>query len=309
MTDAMTSPGMISARTMASGTPLPGGIVVAIDGSPESIAALDAAAVIAKRRNCPGHVVSVLPQFPSYQITPGLEARMEDVDDVRFQLRETAVQDLLKAGGMGTGWSSDVVMGQTAHAIVSVAQERGADLIVIGRRAHGMLDRILGGETTLQVIRLSPVPVLAVSLDQEGPLSIAAVAVDFSPSSARAAQVALEMLGGSGTLYLVHVEPPVELFPNGFTIPGDVLDPDSIMTWFNNLVLSLHAPEGVTVEPVVLNGKAVPTIIEFAERVGAGMIAAGSHGHAQMEHFLLGGVSTGLVRNARCAVLISPSGD
>lgn len=308
MTGTMTSPRTITARSPEVAASLPGGIVVAVDGSVESVAALNTASIIARRRGCFGHVVSVLPQFPSYQINPGSETRMENVDGVRIRLRDTAVQDLMEAADVGEGWSQEVVVGRPARVIVSIAEERGADLIVIGRRAHGVMDRILGGETTLQVMRLSPIPVLGVPSEIEGLHSIA-VAVDFSPSSARAAQVALEMMNGSGTLYLVHVEPPVELFPLGFTVPDDTLDPANIKTWLQRLVDSLHAPEGVTVEPVVLNGKPVPAIVEFAERVGAGMIAAGSHGHTRMESFFLGGVSTGLVRNARCPVLIAPQGD
>jgi len=265
---------------------LSGGIVVAVDGSTESIAALDTAALIAKRRRCVGHVVSVLPQFPSYRINPGTKARMDNVDELRLRLRDTALMDVLNAVDVGEGWSREVAVGRTAPVIVSIAEERGAELIVIGCRAHGVVDRILGGETTLQVMRLSRIPVLGVPSGLEG-LRRVAVAVDFSPSSEHAAQLALEMLDGSGTLYLVHVEPPVELFPHGFTIPGDILDPGDIKTCFHRLVVRLHAPEGVIVETVTLNGKPVPTVLEFAGHVGAEMVAAGSHGHTRMEPFSL----------------------
>lgn len=308
MTGTMISPRTITAPSPEVAASLPGGIVVAVDGSTESVAALTTASIIAKRRGCLGHVVSVLPQFPSYQLNPGAETRMENVDRVRIRLRDSAVKDLMKAVDVGEGWSNEVVVGRPVRLIVAVAEERGADLIVIGRRAHGAMDRILGGETTLQVMRLSPIPVLGVPLEIDG-LQKIVVAVDFAPSSARAAQGALEMIDGSGTLYLVHVEPPVELFPLGFTVTDDALDPEDIRTRLKGLVDKLHAPQGVTVEPVVLNGKPVPTIIEFADRVGAGMIASGSHGHTRLERFILGGVSTGLVRNARCPVLIAPPGD
>lgn len=298
----------ISAQSWECEPPLPGGIVVAVDGSPESLAALNTASTIAKRSRCLAHVVSVLPLDTAHQIRLRVGSSRDNVDNVRLQLWDAVVRDLMKAANLGEGWSHQAVLGRPAGVIVSVAEARGADLIVMGRREHGMMDRILGGETTLQVIRLSPIPVLGVQSDLEGPRSIAA-AVDFSPPSARAAQVALEMLGGSGTLYLVHVEPPVELFQQASTVPDDMRYPGDIVTWFRRLVHSLHAPEGVIVEPVVLNGKPVPTLIEFAERVGAGMIASGSYGHTRMERFLLGSVSTGLVRNARCPVLVSPPGD
>jgi nucleotide-binding universal stress UspA family protein len=65
-------------------------------------------------------------------------------------------------------------------------------------------------------------------------------------------------------------------------------------------------PPGVLVEPVVLNGTPVAAITEFAERVGADLVATGSHGHSRIDRLLLGSVSTGLVRNAHCAVLVAP---
>jgi nucleotide-binding universal stress UspA family protein len=70
----------------------------------------------------------------------------------------------------------------------------------------------------------------------------------------------------------------------------------------------LPVRNGVLAEPVVLSGNPVHAVTEFAERVGAELIAAGSHGRNKLERFRLGSVSTGLVRDARCSVLIAPQG-
>jgi nucleotide-binding universal stress UspA family protein len=170
------------------------------------------------------------------------------------------------------------------------------------------MDRIVEGETTLQVMRLSPVPVLAVSTGCDNFHGVV-VATDFSAASDRAAKVALELLGKSGTLYAVHVEPPVELLPGGFALVGDARYPGDVVVWFRRFIESLKPPPGIIVETTVLNGKPVPAILEFADRVGASMIAAGSHSFTRVERFLLGSVSTGLVRNAKCPVLVAPAGE
>lgn len=287
---------------------VPCGLVVGVDGSSESLAAFNTAASIARSRRCPLHVVSVIPPFPSYQIDPGAEESKTNVEELRIQLRESSVRDILHAAGAEKEWTYQVVMGRPAKMLTRIAEERGADLILVGSRDHGVMDRIVGGETTLQVMRLSSIPVLAVSGDLEGPHSIV-VATDFSASSVRAAKVAVGLLGKSGTLYLVYVEPPVDLLPEGFTLIGETHYPGDIVVWFRRFIESLRAPAAVIVEPIVLNGKPVPTVLEFAERVGANMIAAGSHGHTRMERFLLGSVSTGLVRNASCPVLVAPAAD
>ncbi|MDO8501832.1 MAG: universal stress protein [Gemmatimonadaceae bacterium] len=287
---------------------VPGGVVVGVDGSPESIAALNSASPIGKARHCPVHVVSVIPPFPSYHLDPGVDASRENVEQLRVQLRDSAIADLLKAADVGTEWSREVVLGRPARMITMAAEKRGASLIVIGRRRHGLMDRILGGETTLQVMRLSSVPVLAVAGEMDTVRTVV-VATDFSPSSVRAARVALDMMGRSGMLYLVFVEPPVPLYPEGFAMPDEVRYPGDVVVWFRRMIEVLKAPPEIIVEPVVLNGKPVQAVVEFAERVGADMIAAGTHGHNRMERFLLGSVSTGLVRNADCAVLVAPAAE
>ena len=287
--------------------PLPSGIVVGVDGSRESIAAFNTAAAIARSRGCALDVVSVIPPFAAYHIDPGVEKVKEDVDDLRAKLRDSALADMMHAGDADAAWTHEVVMGRPARSLVDVALDRGAEMIVVGRRIHGVMDRITGGETTLQVMRLASVPVLAVPSDSDIVTNVV-IATDFSPSSERAAKAALSLIGKSGTMHLVYVEPAVELLPAGFALvqPGH---PRDVVTCFRRLVQTLQAPPNVLVETLVLNGKAVPAIIEFAERVGANLIAAGSHGHAPLERFLLGSVSTGLVRNSACPVLVTPAGE
>lgn len=290
----------------------PGGIVAGVDGSKESIAALETAAAIARARRCPLHVVMVLPPFPSYQVNPGVDRRADDTEQLRVSLKDSELREILESAEPEENWTHEVMVGHPAHDLTSVAEGRGADLLVIGRRPHGAIDRVLGGETTLQVMRMSAVPVLAVGAGLDR-VHTAVVAIDFFPPSIRAARVALELLGTSGTLYLVNVAPPQDLLPNGFSLlgqtnfPGDVKA--SLRSIINELGAHAGAHAGVLVEPVALNGSAVSAIAEFAERVGADLIAAGSRRHSRTERFLLGSVSTGLVRRAHCAVLVVPPSD
>ena len=284
----------------------PCGIVVGVDGSGESVAALNTAAAIARARRATLHVVSVLSPFPSYHIDPGLSESRNNTDELRIQLRSASVRNLMDSAGAEEGWTQEVVMGRPARTITQIAAQRSAELIVVGRREHGLMDRIAGAETSLQVMRLSSVPVLAVSSNLDACHSIV-VATDFSEASTRAAKAAVGLLGRQGTLHLVYVEPPVELLPEGFGLAGDGRYPGDVVQWFRRFIERIKAPAGVFVETTVLNGKPVPTVIEFAERIGADMIAAGSHSQSGFERILLGSVSTGLVRNAACPVLVAPA--
>lgn len=283
----------------------PGGIVVGVDGSTESIEALNAAATIARNKHRCLHAVTVVPPYPSYRITSGVDSSIEDINRIRLGVKNTELSVIMNALEPEEGWSHEVLVGRPARALADLADSRCAELLVLGRHQHGALDRILGGETTLQTMRLSRVPVLAVGTKMMTPKT-ALVAIDFSPGSITAAKEALALLGSSGTLYLAYVEPPAELLPEGFALPSDDRFPGDIAAWFRKLIEQLGDHPGVLIETSVLTGRPVPCILEFAERVGADIIAAGSHGHSRLERFLLGSVSTGLVRNAQCAVLVTP---
>jgi nucleotide-binding universal stress UspA family protein len=308
MTATTTLTGSFSHQSWEYEKPAPGGIVVGVDGSKESIAALNTAAAIARVRGCPVHAVTVIPPFPSYQINPGVDVSRESIEQLRINLRKSELRDIVNCLEPKEDWTTDVMVGRPARELTIAAHDRNADLIIVGRSIHGIMDRILGGETSLQVMRLAVIPVLSVPADADLPKRIV-VATDFSPSSMRAARVALELLGPTGTMYLVYVEQSAELLPNGFALPGEARFPGDVVAWFRRMIAGLGARPGVTIESIFLNGKPVAAVSEFAERVGADLIAAGAHGHTRMERFLIGSVSAGLVRTAQCPVLVAPPGD
>ena len=223
-----------------------------------------------------------------------------------MQLREAAIRDAVGHAHERTDWTRQVAIGRPAQKIAEVAERRAADLIIVGRTQRGVIDRMLGGETTLQVMRLSSVPVLVVAEEMKKPSTVVA-AVDFSPASLRAAATGLEMLNGSGTLYLVHVDEPVEVFPDGLALPDPDYYPGQLLKLLRKNASDLSAPSGVVVESVVLSGRPTRAIAEFCDRVGADLLVAGTHGLPRVARFLLGSVSTGLVRNIHKPVLVVPA--
>lgn len=299
------TPGICSQQSWEYERQIPGGIVAGVDGSPLSIAALRTAAAIARRKKCALHAMMALPAFPSYRINPRAEVGAEDIEQLRISLKDEELREDLDAVQPEESWTRQVEIGSPEECLASIAKARGAELIVIGRTRHDILDRITGGETVLRVMRASHVPVLAVSEEIKQPTAIV-VATDFGDSSIRAAKLALELLGKSGTLFLVYVDIPIELFPNGFALPGESVYPGDAVACFRRLIGELGAHPGVLVEHAVLNGVPTREIIRFAEGVGADIVAAGTHSHSRLNRLLLGSVATGLVRNAQCGVLIAP---
>ena len=289
-------------------TPMIGGLVVGFDGSPASHAAVESAAVIASARRWPVHVVSVLPPMSSYKLELGRDRSPSEVEDLRKQLRDAALRDAIGRAAERAGWTRQVVMGNAAKQIARVAEKRGADMIIVGRTQRSVIDRLVTGETTLQVMRCTSVPVLVVDSKIEPPAT-AVVAMDFGPACVRAACLALELLGKSGTLYLVYVEEPIDLVPGATIAPVAEHYPGEVIVLFRRMLEGIRVPSGIVVETVMLNGAPVPTIEEFCERVGADLLAAGTHGLSRVAAFFLGSVSTALVRRTPIPVLIAPAAD
>lgn len=288
MIAAMAAPRPGSSMSWEYENPIPGGVVVGVDGSRESIAALNSAAAIARRRQCPLHAVTVMSPFPSYRITAPGDPE-ENVNTLRMDIRDSELKHIVNVLEPADDWTHEVVLGQPARELTRIAEHRGADMLVIGRRQHAVVDRVLGGETALQIMRMSAIPVLAVDSDLEIPRTVVA-AVDFSPPSILAAKTVLQLMNGSGALYLVCVES----------------QPVDIVSGFRRLVAGLENDSAIHIETVILNGRPASAVVQFAERVGADLIAAGSHGYGRLEQVLLGSVSTGIVRNANCAVVVVP---
>jgi nucleotide-binding universal stress UspA family protein len=158
----------------------------------------------------------------------------------------------------------------------------------------------------MQVMRCSSIPVLIVEDKMVKPTTVVA-AVDFKSASTRAASIALEMLAARGTLYLVHVEEPVEVFPDGMTVPHSENYPGETLVLFRRLLGELRPPAGVVVETIVLSGMPVPAIAEFCERVRPDLLAVGTRGLPRVARVFLGSVSLGLIRKIRTSIVVAPA--
>jgi nucleotide-binding universal stress UspA family protein len=86
------------------------------------------------------------------------------------EVASTRLRDLIAPAFDGT-WEIEVAVGQPAETIVRVAQERNADLIVMGTHGRTGLQHVLLGSVAEKVVRLAPCPVLTVRYKLDAPQS------------------------------------------------------------------------------------------------------------------------------------------
>lgn len=137
-------------------------------------------------------------------------------------------------------------------------------------------------------------------------------AIDFSQVSQAVIEHAALLAGAlAADLTLVHIAAPDPEFV-GFAVgPQSVRDgrAGEIRTEHRELQEAAKAlcERAISARALLIQGPTAETILAEAQRLEADMIVIGSHGHGMLYRALLGSVSEGVVRGARCPVLIVPA--
>jgi len=66
---------------------------------------------------------------------------------------------------------------------------------------------------------------------------------------------------------------------------------------------------GLSAETIVRQGPPVAAILEVADSVKADFIIMGSHGHGRFYDLLVGSTASGVIKGAKCGVIIMPPED
>jgi len=285
---------------------LPSGpILVATDGTAAGEAAFRAAVLIAAKSPSIVQVMVVVEPLPVLVPEPSLivqplvtsPALLDAVRDrVVAQMRELAPERL--------DWHVEVEYGRPSDEIAAKARDRNAQLIGIGLVHHGVVDRILDGDTALEVVRQSHVPVLLAAASWKELPKRAVFAVDFSAQSMQAARAGLRVLGAGATVVLAHVRPMVTVY-DGMGMWEEEYETAATKELVK-FADALNAPAGVRLEQVFLTGSPSAALLGLADRKDADLIVAGTRGAGLMQRLLLGSVATRLMRHSTRSLLIVP---
>jgi nucleotide-binding universal stress UspA family protein len=144
-------------------------IVVGYDGTREAEHALTRAASLAQAFTAKIVVIDVASPAPiesvdgAFGLTPysypAAEAAQK-AGEALWRSHRARVEAFLAAAGVPVEFAG--VVGQPVGEIVDVAEQHGADLIVVGTREAGLLERLLGGSVSQGVARHAHCDVLIV---------------------------------------------------------------------------------------------------------------------------------------------------
>ena len=124
-------------------------ILVAYDGSPNSLNALDQAVDMARHYNAGMLIATVIPDVMHIIANETVKIPTE-AKERSIKMVEDVVQSIRKDGIIADGM---VLIGDIATKILKAAEENGCDLIVIGKRGLNNVDSFLIGSVTEKVVK------------------------------------------------------------------------------------------------------------------------------------------------------------
>ncbi len=194
--------------------------------------------------------------------------------------------------------------GQPFEAITDMAETEEVDLIVLGGETQSRLERAVLGATVERVIGYARRDTLVIPEGCEVDFSRILLGTDGSRDTARATARALDLArayGGS-----VRVVSVVDT-PSDYHLWNNVIEEMTKQCrTFVDHVAKEAEPLGVAVETGVLQGDTVDSLLEEAERISAKLIVLGTHGRTGLRRLLMGGVASGVLRQNRFPILVSP---
>lgn len=137
------------------------------------------------------------------------------------------------------------------------------------------------------------------------------VPTDFSAASDQALNAAIElarMWRASIELFHVGVDPTFVVMPPGSILPVPVDLSETVAGEDAQLEVTAARVRrfGIDCTTSTASGRTHVEIVDHAVKIGAGLIAMGTHEHHGISHTLLGSVAEKVLRHAPCPVLVVP---
>ncbi len=293
-----------------------GRVVVGVDGSAGSRAALVWALSAAARAGARLAVVAAFP-IEFYWAAPTLlDARRVDQVRADTEARARALVDEVRddpASGGHADVPVDVVAlpGRAAQQIVQAAHD--ADLLVVGSRGRGAVRSTVLGSVALHCVTHAACPVVVVRPHTEAALAPPRVVVglDGSATSMTALDRALEdaaRLGAAVTAVAAYSEESYWSHAYDVLVPPvEQLRADAHRGAEKMVALARErfGPAAPDVDVRAIEGAAGEVLVGQSE--GAELLVVGGRGRSALVELLIGSVALHCVLHAPCPVLVVPS--
>jgi len=286
-------------------------IVVGIDFSEVSKAALREAARLAHWQQCPLHIAHTIWLDKSHDQPPETSTAISIVRDrVGEHLKTFCLQEV---EFLTRGIEYHVLIGHPFRELSQLCHDISASLLVLGS-CNREPPPTHPGPIATNCVRKAPVPVVLVRSTHDKPYRSIVAALDFSKTSLEVAQISAEIaFENQSHLHLVHVHEPIlrlgdytfrDLPPPPHT---DANDPElkklraqleqcksDLLSRFQDLSVTTH----------LLQDKGVnEALVAFIRDHQVDLAALGTRGRSGMRSLLLGTTAERLLHECPCSLL------
>ena len=291
-------------------------ILVAVDFSPGSRAALEQAARIAGTSKASLHVLHVVDQAAVEALSESHGTSYESQARISCLGASAALDDWMAQSRVSANGSATILIGSPLHEILEHARKLNAGLLVAGIAGAGGSPAGAGSVSAKLARKVSP-QVLLVRSDHPSAFRHIVACIDFSETAAEVAEQARRVaLQDGASVDFLHVwqDPWVALM---YTAPfGDVAAPVMAATpgqraaYTENLQRELHdfvreAAQGIESQEVLHEAANYGDgIAEHGARAGADLFIVGGKGRTNLSYVLLGSTAERLLTRLPCSLLV-----
>jgi nucleotide-binding universal stress UspA family protein len=273
--------------------------------------AAERAALVAKDAGATLRLVHII----SDPVLSSLRQLLEGTpDDVELRLREKIDRDVVRLGehlaeACGMSVPTDVVTGPLIAGILGHAAGNRADLLVLGARGASFMRHLMLGSTAERLVRKSDRPLLVVRQPPHERYRRVLVAVDFSPLSLKALDLARAVAPHADLVLLHSYDVPYEDWMRTVDVPEGALQhyqQAARQRALQNMqaFLAAAALTAAEVPTVVVKGDPTIRILEQEQELDCDLIVVGKQGETVTEEFLLGSVTKHVLQQSQSDVLV-----
>jgi nucleotide-binding universal stress UspA family protein len=201
---------------------------------------------------------------------------------------------------------------EDGDGLAELAQAKDCDLIVLGPTRRGPITRVVPGATVERLLGAAPcsIAVAPPGFGEDGGIRVIGVAFDDSPAAAEALKSAVQLALANNAALRVYavadqLAPPPLTGGKGQQNQGLTSASQALRDALHETVAEL--PSEARALPVFLRGDPARELTKAAE-VGIDLLVMGSRGGGPVQRMLHHSVTSSLIQDGTCPVLISPAG-
>jgi nucleotide-binding universal stress UspA family protein len=278
-------------------------IVVAVDFSEHSDAALSRALSLATALRVSLHIVHVRQKSASW-------------DETDSDVVEAMERCAKRAAEQGVYSTTDILEGDVVDTLKEAVRDYAADLLVIGTRGRGRVHRAVFGSVAERAMREVAVPVLMVgdTADHAAePIEKILFASDFSEPASGAFEQSLELAKRlEASIEVVHVVNPTDEVSGPYGVPASakaIAERDERINDQLDRTRRALVESGVEGATVLLRGSEEATLAQRIRTSGSDLIVVGASSHTRFTQALRGNLAYEILREQPCSVLVVNAAD